>query len=152
MCRWRHPTPRDLWVAAHPAPSELRARSQRNPHPLRDITGYHPNYFLLGFRATPSIPTSKGRLQRSSYGVFCSWGPGTLRGAPWKEAENLPLSLGYSHQGENQCTLYIFGSLGGWRQSCASRCTKGLYTSILHRLLPLSYPVRVQRLTCIFSV
>ena len=23
------------------------------------MTGYHPNYFLLGFRATPSIPTSK---------------------------------------------------------------------------------------------
>ena len=32
----------------------------QNPHPLRDITGYHPNYFLLGFRATPSIPTLRG--------------------------------------------------------------------------------------------
>ena len=31
----------------------------QHSHPLRDITGYHPNYFLLGFRATASIPTSK---------------------------------------------------------------------------------------------
>ena len=33
MRRWRHPTSRDLWVAAHPAPSELRGccpRSHRN--------------------------------------------------------------------------------------------------------------------------
>ena len=30
--------------------------------------------------------------------------------------------------------------------------SEGLYTSTLHRLLPLSYPVRVYRLTCIFSV
>ena len=28
-------------------------------HPLREVTGYHPNYFLLGFRAAPSIPTSR---------------------------------------------------------------------------------------------
>ena len=31
----------------------------QHSHPLGDITGYHPNYFLLGFRATPSIPTCK---------------------------------------------------------------------------------------------
>ena len=36
----------------------------QNPHPLCDITGYHPNYFLLGFRATPSIPTSKRSSSR----------------------------------------------------------------------------------------
>ena len=62
MRRWRHPTSRDLWVAARPTPSEplgYGPRSHRDwaffkiTHPL--CTGYHPNYFLLGFRATPSI-------------------------------------------------------------------------------------------------
>ena len=38
-------------------PSKLGFR--QNPSPAVGITGYHPNYFLLGFRATPSIPTSK---------------------------------------------------------------------------------------------
>ena len=63
MRRWRHPTSRDL-LAAHPAHSELRWVQEpsklgflQHSHPLWDITGYHPNYFLLGFRATPSIPT-----------------------------------------------------------------------------------------------
>ena len=67
MRRWRHPTFRDLWVAAHPATANFVAVVQepsklgflQHSHPLWDITGYHPNYFLLGFRATPSIPTSK---------------------------------------------------------------------------------------------
>ena len=31
----------------------------QNPHPLCDITGHHPNFLLLGFRATPLIHTSK---------------------------------------------------------------------------------------------
>ena len=48
---------------------------------------------------------------------------------------------------ENQCTLYIFGPLG-WLEAglCLpmyGKSPEGLYTSILHRLLPLSYPVRV---------
>ena len=53
----------------------------------------------------------------------------------------------YSHQGENQCTLYIFGLLG-WLEAglCLpmyGKSPEGLYTSTLHRPLPLSYPVRV---------
>ena len=62
-------------------------------------------------------------------------------GAPWKEAENL------GRVRLNQCTLYIFGPLG-WLEAglCLPMYGKSpddLYTSILHRLLPLSYPVRV---------
>ena len=38
----------------------------QHSHPLRDITGYHPNYFLLRFRATRSIPTSNRSSSRFS--------------------------------------------------------------------------------------
>ena len=60
MRRWRHPTSRDLCVVAHPGPASLVdivPKSIETPL-LSDITGYHPNYFLPGFRATPSMPTS----------------------------------------------------------------------------------------------
>ena len=68
----------------------------------------------------------------------------------------LALDSGYSLQGEQQCTLYIFGLLG-WLEAelCLpmyGKSPEGLYTSILHRLLPSSYSVRMYRLTCFFSV
>ena len=66
MRRWRHPTSRDLWVSAHPAPSEPRGccpRSHRSwaffktPARCKTSQATSQKYFLLGFRATPSIPT-----------------------------------------------------------------------------------------------
>ena len=58
----------------------------QNPHPLWDITGYHPNYFLLGFRATPSIPTLKRSKGDSLQGPprasrVLQGPPGTSRGS-----------------------------------------------------------------------
>ena len=177
MRRWRHPTSRDLWVAAHPAHSEpCCSRSHRNwaffnTHPLWDITGYHPNYFLLGFRATASIPTSKrssscflflkgktGRRRRASRNLQGPPGafrglqgpPGASRGlqAPSAASKGLEAFKGPPGpmKGENQCTLHIFG-WGGWRQGCASRCTgrawRGSRRPFSIGSSHLSYPVRV---------
>ena len=73
------------------------------------------------------------------------------RGPSWEVTENVgataetwDLGLGYSHEGENQCTLYVFGPLG-WLEAglCLpmyGKSPEGLYTSTLHGLLPLSYP------------
>ena len=87
-----------------------------------------------------------GLLELGARTRFLKGGPG-VRGAENMEASFSgigPLGLGYSHQKINvHCICLAYW--GGWRQGL-------LYTSTLHRLLPLSDPVRVYRLTCIFSV
>ena len=90
--------------------SLMLCRSHRNwaffNTPTRDITGYHPNYFLLGFRATPSIPTSKRSSSCSfkekeqaglqgppgaspSPADLLQLGARTLQRASWKDAKNV---------------------------------------------------------------
>ena len=49
--------------AAHPADVAQEAiETGLYPHPLCDITGYHPNYFLVGFRGYAQFPPRKDRL------------------------------------------------------------------------------------------
>ena len=65
---------------------------------------------------------------------------------PRRLFRDLILGFGVFPSKKNQCTLYIFGPLG-WLEAglCLPMYRKspeGLYTSTLHRLLPLSYPVR----------
>ena len=81
----------------------------------------------------------------------CLQGPPKMWGTLFRD-----LSLGFGVFPSRGKSMYIFGPLR-WLEAglCLPMCGKsleGLYTSTLHRLLPSSYPVRVYRLTCIFSV
>ena len=69
----------------------------------------HPDYFLAGFRATPTIPTTRSPAEatKRSLEVRCLRAPHPCRGL-----RGFRVGLGYSHQGENNV------------QSCASRCMR----------------------------
>ena len=121
------------------AQEAIEAGLSTRPHPLGDITGYHPNYFQLGFKATPSIPTSKrssyhheARRKRGLHQGRASTGlqgsPDPLpRPAPQGASNNLLLGLG-----KNQCT---FGPLG-WASRCTGRARRpiGLFSIASHCL------------------
>ena len=49
----------------HVASEAIEAGFSSKLPPVVRLAGYHPNYFLFGFRATPSIPTSKRSSSRS---------------------------------------------------------------------------------------
>ena len=96
--------------------------SQEEPHP----PGPRPaNLLQLGVR------TSKGPPKRSPKFWVRRCGAFTVR-----------------FRVKSMYIVYLWGV----PSRCTGRAPEGLYTSTLHRLLPLSYPVRVYRLTCIFSV
>ena len=67
------------------------------------------------------------------------------RGASWRQTKNVGATAeglgawvwGIPIKGKINVHCIYLAYWGGWRQGCASRCTG----SILHRLLPLSYPV-----------
>ena len=123
---------------SEPPSRGLRGLQQRASRgfqgPPRGLQGPSGGLLRLGARTPPKKPL---------VGVTLKMG---CDGRAWTAG------LGYSHQGENQCTLYIFGLEAGLCLPMCGKSPEGLYTSTLHRLLPLSYPVRVYRLTCIFSV
>ena len=79
-------------------------------------------------------------LKAPTLGICCSQGQDPSQGPFWEVAEYVmycdDLALGW----EAGLCLPMYG-----------RSPEGLYTSILDGLLPLSYPVRVYRLTCVFS-
>ena len=115
----------------------------------------------------PGASRLQGRLQRfwafwegcrfweGSPQIYCRTFPEPWEAGPWRPPERW-LNMWYSHQQKNQCTVYTFGPLG-WLEAglglpMYGKSPQGLYTSTLHRLLPLSCLVRLCRLTCIFSV
>ena len=82
--------------------------------------------------------------------------------ASWRQAKNVGVTvegLGgfgvFPSRGKSMYIVYIWPTGVAGSRAVPPDVREepgGLYTSILHRLLPLSYPVRVYRLTCIFSV
>ena len=117
MRRWHHPPSRDLWVAAHPAPSKPHGCcppkkpsksgfSSKSPPTVRH---HRLPPKILGFRATPSIPISR----RDCLLAYLKWHP------------HLPALQQIPGSGPR-----------GWGSL--------VITSILHGLLPLSYRVRVK--------
>ena len=123
MHRWRHPTSTNLWVAAHPAPSDPRGccpeaietgLSSKSPPAVR----HHrlpPKLLPVRVQATSSIPDPANLLQLGTRG-----------------AQRILLK---------KC-IDLARSGGGGR-AVPGRSPEGLYTSILHRLLPLSCPEQV---------
>ena len=138
---------------------------QKNPPAVRH------HYFLLGFRATPSMPTStrlsscfqqhdsrqglprrlpgfRGSL-RALKGLGALPGLGGLeRGLQvpgFRAWSPVTVFTVFPFKGKINVHCLDLAHWGGWRQGCAvatyGRSPERLYTSIFHRLLPLSYPV-----------
>ena len=129
-------------MAAHPAPSELHWFLISSKHgPFQGPPGASKTF--RGLQAAPrnfQDPPAPGAKAPTlgNVGAFLGWHDIVL-----------PEGLGYSHQGgKSMYIVYIhiygFGPLG-WLEAglCLpmyGRSPEGLYTSILYRLLPLSYP------------
>ena len=138
MRRWCHPISRDLWVAAHPAPSEPRgccARSHRswaffkiptrNSH-LNKIVFASAFKKKMASRALQAIPPVQGP-------------PGSALEARRPHSR----SLGWGRRILGFLPAALFKAPA--QESAAARARKGLN-------MALSYPVRRSRLTCFFSV
>ena len=173
----RHPTSRDLWVAAHPAPSDPSMMSLKNPSQLGFLLFCPPAVRshrlppkllpvrVLGLRPQfpPQDATFLGRAWKGL--AACRASRGRARGARRGQAGQFLRGTGLEPQTPEGSQRPLESSLfweglggvpitrktnahckeahrGGWRQSRVSRCT-GVYSSILHRLLPLTDPVRV---------
>ena len=161
MLQWRHPTSRDLWVVAHPAPSKPRRccpRSHRSwaffktPTHCETSQATTPNYFLLEFRATPSSPTStrSSSCQFSSNIIMTGGAFGGLQVPPGPP----PSLASVSSETPALNLLQIFACnlakinvhcrdfrVLGWLEvelylPMYGRSPEGLYTSLLQRLLP----------------
>ena len=81
MRRWHHPTSRDLWVAAHPVPSELRGCCPRS----------HRNW---AFSKTPTrCETSQAATQITSCSPAAGGPPGPPGPSTWPRASTRELRL-----------------------------------------------------------
>ena len=169
MHPWRHPTSRDLWVAADPALSELRRygpRSHRSWVFFKTPTRCSSLHTFEGASSASKGPRQppgalrQGRVSVRGLSEFLgqncvfrnplpsSPSPREFAAARGREPFRKQmwgcwrdLTLGFRASKINVYCIDL--ALGGWRQGCASRCTGGARRGSFHTLLPLSYPVRV---------
>ena len=136
------PAPRVSRGLRGPGPPGASRGLQGSPGAFRGLHGSrsYSRPFRPDFGGVPGRPP----CSRPSPADLLQLGARTLPGGPPGDSAGDgrglgTLGLGYSHQGENQCTLYIFGLLG-WLEAglCLpmyGKSPEGLYTSILHKLL-----------------
>ena len=157
-------------VRHHRPPPKLLPKASNGFRHLQKPSGTS----RLSRHRPPKPPAKLSRASRTSRGLRP---PGASRGIPKRAVFGLVLS-GHSQPGarmplggpleggrnlqveawvlgfKSMYIVYIWltGVAGGRAAPVYGKSPERLYTSILHRLLPLSYPVRVYRLTCFFSV
>ena len=151
MRRWRNLTSRDLWVAARPAPSEPRGHRPR----------VHRNWAFLKFatrgetsQATTFFISCSGLALHPHFHLKMVF---SLQGSPL--AIPIPqarICRSPPCGGVKRFAIWDFNranSMLGWLEAPVYEMSpQALCAPALHRLLPLTYPVRSQRPTCFCCV
>ena len=132
----RHPASRSL---QGPGPPGASRGFQGPPEPRGASGPYQPFQarFWGGFQAAPCLRFAAARART------LPGGPPGDRLKMWGDGRGIcPWVWGIPFKGKINVHCIYLAHWGGWRQGCASDVREepeGLYTSTLHRLLPLSY-------------